>query len=277
MVRWLTQVWLPIVCLAGLVGGLTWIRHFYWTPQPAAPASPGVSSPPRPAALELQVVPPDVDLGFLTPQRPRAAASVWCWWSSVRPLPVTASDTQADRWLTTRIVPLDAAGLQELAARLWEEAVPATVGSGCRVEVGASADDAPANLDFGPFRRRVLLRDADGRTAELEVTGVLQGSVQVEGESQEIELGSFPAQQGTRKTIFLAAEAAQPALSLAEVRPEYLRVSLEEVERKGRWRLQVEVPPHRAAGPLPENSAVRIDIPGLARKLRLPVAGTAYR
>lgn len=153
---------------------------------------------------------------------------------------------------------------------------------GYQVTVEISERTENKQLDLGPLRRQVTLHSDPG----IEPNGpLLEGQVRGEvsvgtGEERDIvKLGSFPANQGTKKELPLTTEGVELLTNTIHREPEYLKVELiKDADGGGAtWTLKVEVPPNVAAGPV--SGQIEIDVKkaaGPARRVRIPVGGTAY-
>jgi len=139
-------------------------------------------------------------------------------------------------------------------------------------------------LDLGPFQRKIeLLTDVSEEPVAPIVSGVVRGEVTVGApeDKDKIHLGNFRADRGSvKKQVRLTTEQTGLELIDLEYEPSYLKVEWEKVGTKGGrtdWMLSVMVPPHRASGQLPPNSAVVLKIKGEPpRRIRIPVTGNAY-
>jgi hypothetical protein len=141
-------------------------------------------------------------------------------------------------------------------------------------------------MELGPFRRRVALtNDPEQDQYCPTIGGTVRGEVTVGSieDKDRIELKSFRADVGKRVTLPIQTDAGVELDTKAiEVDPDYLKVELKKVqEGKGNigasWQLTVEVPPNRAAGPLPPLSAIFLKTAGKTpRRIRIPLTGNAY-
>jgi hypothetical protein len=141
-------------------------------------------------------------------------------------------------------------------------------------------------LELGPFLRRLqLATDLMEEPIGPLLSGVVRGEVQVgtPEDNDRIDLKSFPAEQGTRKQVPIITEPGTDLIGEAiECDPDFLKVQL--VQRQpakdgngASWALQVEVPPGRAFGTLPLQSAIYLQLRGNPpRRIRIPVVGNAY-
>jgi hypothetical protein len=283
------QVGLLILCLLGVIGGVTFVAHY--SRQSLAPSvdsrvvkRPTPSNSGRPAIEpSLVVYPVAAELGELRVGAAPGQARFWCWSETQERFPLKA--TSADPCVTVECVPLTAAECQQLVAELAKIARPPQIRSAYRIVVTVYERRDEAMLDLGPFERQVVLHSAPGLDLPaLTLTGVVRGDVTIEKEpGGRINLGRFPADRGTRATVRVKATRLDLQPALVGWSPDYLQVGLDEVQDcvpsgERHWRLSVTVPPDRAAGPLPAGSAVVLRLPGTPpRRLRVPLLGTAYR
>ncbi len=137
-------------------------------------------------------------------------------------------------------------------------------------------------LDLGPFKHHLVLKtnQADFETLTVAVPGTVRGDITVGmGESRDkIRLPTFPASRGTSATVPIQANHPGLKLVIASHKPDYLGVELREHpgEEGKRWDLTVTVPPGRAAGEMPPDSAVVLKTQTQPpRLIRIPVLGRA--
>src|SRR5262249_54350479 len=186
---------------------------------------------------------PDLDVHVVNKTR----AVDPCFLCSLRMMTQDERDSLADR----------------MNSRVW-------IGYVVTVEVNERLSET-VQMELGPFRRRVALTN----DPELDqfcptIAGTVRGEVTVGSieDKDRIDLKSFRADQGKRVTLPIQTD---PGVELQtkdiEFDPDYLKVELKkEQEGKGSigasWRLTVEVPPNRAAGPLPPLSAIFLKTAG---------------
>jgi hypothetical protein len=175
----------------------------------------------------------------------------------------------------------------------------------CAYEVEVTVHDhlGNAQLDLGPFRQAVHFSgDVPGADSYpvVSITGVVKGDVNVTApgvnETEEVEnqivLGSFRADKP--KAVRARVEAQRPGVVVSLPAPEkrfepsslkdILEVRL--VERKAEggngspiWDLEVRIPANRLHGPLPERSAIRLNLGSAGmpqRGIRIPISGRAF-
>lgn len=149
-------------------------------------------------------------------------------------------------------------------------------------------------MDVGPYSRKLILAPADDPTDEIAVTltGTLQGEFLVGSPEDRgrIDLKLFPGRTGTTKKVPIVAQ--EPGLALKtdaiKVFPEELQslvqARLEQVKppsasQVGRWTLHLDLGAGYPSGPLPENSAVYLQIADTSppRQVRIPIKGQAYQ
>jgi hypothetical protein len=291
------QIGLLLICLVAVVGGVTFVAHYNWNvapapiPPPASQAKETKRAPEQtPMASEppARVFPPSVDVGELRPDGPPSRAEFWCWSGTRKQFPLRAAEKTGDPCFTVTCTPLTAEECEALAAKWSRPKRSLPVAAGYHVVVTIRESPGTALLELGPLDRRIMLSgNPDEPPLQVRLTGMVRGDVAIGAHESEdrIALGPFPAAEGTAspRGIWLATEQPGARLKIDSWTPEYLVAKLEEVPAGGGigkpgWRLSVEVPPNRAAGPLPEDSAVYLKLLGEPpRRIRVPVTGNAYR
>ncbi len=290
------QIGLLIVCLVALVGGVTFVAHYNWNVAPA-PSPPSASRPEErkspeatPAVREpaFRVFPSSVDVGELRPDGPPGRAEFWCWSATRTRFPLRAAEKSGDPCFDVTCIPLTAEECRALAGKWSGPNRSLPVAAAYRVGVTIHESPGGALLELGPLDRQVTLSTTpDEPPLQVRVTGTVRGDVAIGARASEdrIALGPFAAAEGTAapRSIWLFPNQPGARLKVVSWTPEYLAVKLEEVSGSGTagkpgWRLWVEVPPNRAAGPLPADSAVHLKLLGeRPRRIRVPVTGNAYR
>ena len=206
-------------------------------------------------------------------------------WSSTRPdfqLLSVREDNENPCFVCT-FSRLTGAALTEAATKLSPQ-LPMRVLSAYRlvVNVYERLPGKGSQLALGPFQHHLVLKtnQADFETLTVNVPGTVRGDIHVgTGDSRDkIRLPTFPASRGTTATVPI--EANHPGLKLAidSFKPDYLVVELREHpgEEGKRWDLKVTVPPGRAAGEMPPESAVILKTQTEPpRLIRIPVLGRA--
>jgi hypothetical protein len=206
-------------------------------------------------------------------------------WSSTRPdfqlLSVREEDNNP--CFVCTFVRLTGAELNQAATTLSKQ-VPVRVLSAYRifVKLYERLPSKGAQLDLGPFKHHLVLKtnQADFETLTVTVPGTVRGDITVgAGESRDkIRLPTFPASRGTTATVPIQANHPGLKLVIDSHKPEYLGVELREHpgEEGRRWDLTVTVPPGRAAGEMPPESAVVLKTQTQPpRLIRIPVLGRA--
>lgn len=236
--------------------------------------------------LPVRVHPTTVDMGELNPMGPPATTTVWCWSATRDQLLLSAQETAADPCFVVLCSPLNGGEQQALARRLASQNVLTQVRSAFRVEITAHPHrSAQEQIDLGPFQREVrLTTDANAAPLQVFINGSVRSEfvVGVPEDKGRINLGNIKSSEGTAKVVLLSTELPGVQLQVDAVHPDFLRVKLEDVQQsmvsgKKRWRLHLEVPPNRLAGPVPANSAVILKtLDESPRRLRIPIQGHAY-
>lgn len=170
-----------------------------------------------------------------------------------------------------------------LQGRLLEKKIYSKVRAGYVVSATVHEQKAGKQLDQGPFHHAVpLLLDEIPLEAPPKVTGTVRGDVEVGAQEEQgkINLKSFSAREGLRRTIPLYARAGAK-LEAHGQHPAALEYRLTRAEGgapagRERWNLELSIPPFAWSGPLPENAAVILRVGGeQPRLVRIPVVGNA--
>ncbi len=232
----------------------------------------------------LDVVPPTVRAGELTARGQARTLEFYCYSSTRDRFPLTAKESQNDPRFVCSCTPLTEVECQAMQIGI---GIQTSVRCAYRINVTVHerlSDKEP--LDIGYFRRElVLTSDVDLDPLRIPLTGMVRGEVTVGsgGDRDQIDLGLFAAQNGQSKTIAISTEQPKLQLQVAEKKPKFLEVRLEETGREGggvskRWSLKVTVPPNQSIGRLPDESCVVLLTNGTPpRRVRIPVKGNAYR
>lgn len=236
--------------------------------------------------LPFRVYPASVDLGELNPNGPPATTTVWCWSATRDHFSLSAQEAASDPCFIVSCSPLNREEQQTLTRMLATQQVQTHVRSAYRVEITAHPHrSAQEQMDLGPFQREVrLTTGANAAPLQVSINGSVRSEfvVGVPEDKGRINLGNIKSSVGTAKVVLLSTEIPGVQLQVDTVHPDFLRVKLEEVRQpmvpgKKRWRLHLEVPPHRLAGPVPANSAIILKtLDDSPRRLRIPILGHAY-
>jgi hypothetical protein len=175
--------------------------------------------------------------------------------------------------------------LNDLERRALGEKMQSQVRCGYDVTVTIHERVEGAQLDLGPFQRKVYLTNGSEEVPGPVLTGMVRGEVQVgtPDDKDQVTLGAFPAARGTEKSVWVFTDRPALRLRLDGWTPSYLEVRLEEAKQeqgggRGRWNLHVKVPPKSLAGAMPAGSAVYLQTQGdPPRRIRIPVTGIAAR
>lgn len=206
-------------------------------------------------------------------------------WSSTRPdfQLVSVREENDNPCFVCTFTRLTGDELNEAATKLSPQ-LPMRVLSAYRI-VGTVYERLPDNgpqLALGPFQHHLVLKTnlADFETLTVNVPGTVRGDIHVgTGDSRDkIRLPTFVAARGTTATVPIEANHAGLKLTIDAYKPDYLKVDLREHpgEEGKRWDLTVTVPPGRAAGQMPPESAVILKTQTEPpRLIRIPVEGRA--
>jgi hypothetical protein len=154
--------------------------------------------------------------------------------------------------------------------------------------------DDNQRMDLGPFYRKIYLARSKDEPEELEVVvgGEIRGELVVGSPEDRgrIDLKTFRSGLGITKPIVILAQNPDLDLDTKTIRvfPENLQAHMElrleklkpsSGEKRNRWRLHVRLNPGFPPGPMPEGSAVFLQIAGSnpPRQIRIPIAGRAYQ
>jgi hypothetical protein len=203
-----------------------------------------------------------------------------CWSATRDSFPLTvAVDGKDNGCFECKWQPLTEQEKGDLAARLATHQPPLLSRVRCGYQVTVTVHERRSDdqlLDLGPFRRGVLLNWPDGSGA-VPLEGAVKGEVTLHTPDGKdaINLERFRAPRGTTWEGFLTSERPDVQFKVDSKSPDYVVVTLApENGVKQRWKLTVTVPPGRATGVLPEDSAVILQTQGEAgRRLRIPLTG----
>jgi hypothetical protein len=208
-------------------------------------------------------------------------AQFYVWSSSRANMTVTAYESKHDPAFVCIVTPLIGdefrAAVAELAPRFEVAPQPVLL---YRVDVVVRDQPPEAPLDWGAFHRDIVIKTdkPDIVPSVIQVSGRLRGPVTVGaagGPADKVFLRTFPAKDGTTKTIPLSTNVPELKLEVEHFSPDYLHVDLND-HKNGDWELTVEVPPNRLMGNLPESSAVILKTAGPnPRRIHIPIQGTA--
>jgi hypothetical protein len=242
----------------------------------------------------LQFLPQVLDVGDLDPQGTRELSGV-CWSSTRAWFSLKAEEKRGEPFFHCTWTPLTERERDDLAESLRkpaqkdQEAGPkprVLYGYQIHVTVQERVSEG-TRMDLGPFTRKVVVSGPGGLVAEVPMTGLVRGEIQVGGQDDNgrIKLGQFKARQGMKKTVRLTAN--RPGLKLRYERMEpdnlaFLNVDGPREVGTGaavtQWDLRVEMKP--GVPRLLEHCAVvlRMSSPESGdRLIRIPVTGAAYQ
>jgi hypothetical protein len=258
-----------------------------------AQAQKGSASPRSYQKLEVPVMivpaflvdPPVLQVDDLSP-REKKEVEFWCFsgtraWFALQ-AEVLNREKAPDPCFSSTWRPLTWEEREQLAERLKTRVL---FGYRIHVDINERLNET-VQLDLGPFRRRITLTSDPGLEPQgPAIMGTVRGEVSVGSpeDKERIDLKSFRADLGKRVHVSITTD---PGVDLQtqniEFEPEFLKVDLKKVkEPKGSigaiWDLAVEVPPNRAAGPMPLGSAVFLKtVSKTPRRIRIPINGNAY-
>lgn len=184
--------------------------------------------------------------------------------------------------LEATIAKLDDAARKRLDASFREDRKGTRVRSAFRIVAKVSEKKDDKQLDQGPFRREIPLLSAD-IPFPLQtplVTVHVRGDIDV-GAAEDngaVHLKSFSAKNGVRKTVPVWHDGADE-LTVESVYPTVLEVKLtrsakESTPARGKWSLDVNVPPGAWHGPFQEDAVILLKTNSTPpRKIRIPVVG----
>lgn len=187
--------------------------------------------------------------------------------------------------------PLSPSECRNLEARMPQEGVSVRCAYRVPVTVRPDAEEGNEKLEYGPFKRRVLVKARDdkgkdvGEPIPFLVHGLLAGDIRM-GTPEDlgrIDLGSFPKSQGGGPKVGRITTPPGTKLMLDEKRSgDYLQAQLTQTDATT-WEVKVKVRPNVAEGDFPReddekyrDSAIYVKVLGDdARSLRIPVKGRA--
>ncbi len=172
--------------------------------------------------------------------------------------------------------PAECAALQ---VKLRQEEFNTRVRAAWTITVTVHEQKSKNQLDQGYFMRvlKIDLPVAVEDLPPLVITGTVKSDIRVGAVNDQgrINLQSFPAQYGTKKTFVLSTET-NTELDLANIQhPAGLKVQLTEMAKR-KWALNVEVPPNRFFGPITEDNVVILRTKA-GRSIRIPLMGHAVQ
>ncbi len=220
------------------------------------------------------------------------AKAEFLYWSPTRSnaeLKLSDQDA-ADPLLHVDITPLSAAQCAQLQEKMRREKINTRVRSAWRVIVQLY-DHKPGHeeqLGQGHLRRPISLQipDAPAELPPVLLLAVVRGPVEIGGAEDQgkINLKSFQAKDGTRKTTYLWAADGTTELAVDSWHPAGMKVTLEPSPAKEggkkKWALKVEVPPKQFFGPIAEDNAVLLRFrtkTAAPRTIRIPLLGHAVQ
>jgi hypothetical protein len=136
-------------------------------------------------------------------------------------------------------------------------------------------------MDLGPFLRDIIIStdQKDLEAVSVTIAGTVRGDIDVgAGEDRDrIMLRTFTSSKGTRETFPIICRQPDMKLKVDSVTPSYVTVQLTpRTDLVGHYDLQLDIPPNRANGKLPPESAVYLQIQSQPpRRIRIPIVGTA--
>lgn len=189
-----------------------------------------------------------------------------------------------DPLLSTETRPLSPDECKRLADRLKEKKLSTKVRAGFLLTANVYESRSGQQREQGPFGITLPLL-VDELPVEFRgplVTGSVKGDVEVGSleEQGKIDLKSFSAAEGTRRTVTVYSKLDQD-LQVESYHPPALQVKLTKVGKDAalgrmRWNLQVAVPPNGFQGTFGEQGVIILRILGNPpRLIRVPVLGTA--
>lgn len=226
----------------------------------------------------LIVQPPDADIKELSSGGHRSIGFI-CFSATRMDYSLKARPEHDDPCVEAKCEPIT----PEEAAKYLEESGDKIPLLGCYlVKVTVHENRNGRQLDFGPFRRRIILSsDAIADQAVLVVKGSVASDLRVVGEKHnQVSLETFDADKGVEKAVPIESDRPGLKLQLETHAPEVLQVDLGKPEPTPsggqQWKLVVKVPANRLHGLLPVDSEIVLktqDTP--PRRFRIPVVGHA--
>jgi hypothetical protein len=251
-----------------------WKRQEYGLTVLAASASP------------VRVKQDRVNAGNIFPDG-KAKAEFDLWSPTRDQLDVAFHESGNDPLFTIETKPLDQAGRAELQEKLASDNISTRVHSGWHVTVWIHEQRDGRQMPQGHFFRSIAVKPAGvaDEIPPLRVTGFVKGNVEVGGSEDlgKIDLKSFSAKDGTRKTIYLWAKR-DTEMELEAVNPAAIEVKLTKSKEppgangKQKWILNVVVPPNQVFGVLGEDNDVTLRTKSTPpRQIRIPLMGHAVQ
>ena len=212
-------------------------------------------------------------------------------WSSTRAgFTIAAREENNDPCFECSCTPVTGDDFRRVAEVLNERGTTAPL-TMYRVTVRVRERIGGKQMELGPFSRKVLLTSdqPDFPKNNLIVDGTVRGDIRVgsleaedpakKGERDRIVLRTFPSTRGISVTIPIETNEQGSKLSVDSKNPSYLEVDLKPgagADAGRRWDLTLTVPPNRATGRMPMDSAVILKMDSEPpRRIRIPVLGKA--
>ena len=235
--------------------------------------------------VRVNIVPPvlvqpqEQTVPDVMPGRPQSV-ELLCWSATRDGFKLDVKELNGDQNFVCQRQPLSKADRKKLA-----DAQKMPVKCGYLVKVTVYEQRKDRHLDLGAFQRNIVLGNDLGYDLSVELKGTVGGEIQI-GTPEDhgrIDLGSFPAEVGARRTVWL--ESGRPGLELEVERaePSYLEVQQLKAGKVlpdggKRWQLTVAAPRGLLGGRLPQHSAVILKTNDKEpRRIHIPVVGRAYR
>jgi hypothetical protein len=231
----------------------------------------------------LRVTPEAQTVAFLTPNS-KSETEFFCWSSTRAGFSLKAIEQSHDPCLECEVESLTGSEFRRIAEWLHKDVVqlyttPLTI---YRVHVTVHERVSGKQMDLGPFFREIVLQSDQPDCDPLAVTvqGIVRGDIDLgTGEDRDqIKLQSFASSKGTQASFPIRVRQPGVRLELESVSPSFVIAKLVEKppEGAGNYELQLEIPPNRATGKLPKESAVFLKtLTDPPRRVRIPIIGQA--
>ena len=232
----------------------------------------------------LLIMPPNQTVPDLEPGDERLV-EFNCWSPTHDHFKLEVKEAEGDPHFACRWEPLTKGERTRLGEEQEAAGRPKTdISYGYRVTVTIHEEQNGKHLDMGPFHRILLLKNDLDFDVNAAISGMVRGDVRLgtPDEHDRIELGYFPTDEGTSRTVPLESSRSGLELEIDSKEPSYLHVQLlgagKVLSEGGKlWELTVGVPPNLPSGRLPQHSAVVLRTKEkIPRRIRIPVTGDAY-
>jgi len=219
------------------------------------------------------------ELGF----NERREVMLYCWSATRDQFSLTIEDLSHDPCIEAgppRLLTPEERITVARTLRATGQVPPTKIRSGYAVPIVIYERRGNAQLDLGPFSRKLFLKtDAIPEPSIVTLQGMVRGTIDI-GQGADIDrvnLGAFRADRPHDATVIVTAKEANTQLRFRDVKPSYLKVTLTEMPGPlgfKQWKLHVDVDANTVSGILPSDSAIYLEtVTNPPRAIRIPVIG----